>query len=223
MKFRRCVTWCVDNLVLIHGAGASNLSFAYVRHLLSSYCQILSPNYVIDQEPEDLINNIVNEILDVFGDQPVTLVGHSFGGIIGAFICSSGKVNARNLVTAGTPWAGSRFAKWLGMMNPSNLLFTNMNPGSDLIQKLSQIEWHGKHTNLVLHGGGNKFAGLGGYENDGTVSVVSQESSPPGFVNTIHNRVNVSHAEILQHPQLQRTILHHLKLDNQESQDLVVI
>ena len=188
----------MPNLVLVHGAGGSQAGWNYISQNLPGGLNILRPEYdIMATDPYVIINTICEQITDRFGDDNVTYVGHSLGGVLGGWIASNGLINVDHLMTISAPWNGSPFARWLKLVFRNNL-FEHMNPGSEFLEFLHEKTFLRPHTNIITVGGGNKVAAWGNSDNDGTVTVASQENAPQGFIKTEHEYINLSHTEILQ-------------------------
>jgi pimeloyl-ACP methyl ester carboxylesterase len=178
----------MPNLVLVHGAGGS-----------SDELNVLKIDYNIDtQDPYKIIDDICDQITREFNGHPVTYVGHSLGGVLGGWIASNGLIDVKHLITISAPWHGSPFARWLKLVFRNNQLFNHMNPGSEFLEYLHEKTFLKPHTNIITVGGGNEVAAWGKRDNDGTVTVASQENPPSGFLHTQHEYIDLSHTEILQ-------------------------
>ena len=189
----------MPNLVLVHGAGGSSAGWNYVSDRLSDDLNVLKIDYNIDaQDPYEIIDNICRQITREFNGHPVTYVGHSLGGVLGGWIASNGLIDVEHLITISAPWHGSPFARWLKLVFRNNKLFNHMNPGSEFLSYLHEKTFLKPHTNIITVGGGNEVAAWGKRDNDGTVTVMSQENPPTGFVHTQHEYIDLSHTEILQ-------------------------
>ena len=189
----------MPNLVLVHGAGGSSAGWNYVSDRLSDDLNVLKIDYNIDaQDPYEIIDDICRQITREFNGHPVTYVGHSLGGVLGGWIASNGLIDVEHLITISAPWHGSPFARWLKLVFRNNKLFNHMNPGSEFLSYLHEKTFLKPHTNIITVGGGNEVAAWGKRDNDGTVTVMSQENPPTGFVHTQHEYIDLSHTEILQ-------------------------
>ncbi len=189
----------VPNLVLVHGAGGSPAGWNYLSQNLPGGLNIFRPHYDIAlTDPFEIIDTICNQVHDKFGDQHVTYVGHSLGGVLGGWISASGMINVDHLITISAPWQGSPFARWLKIVFRNNNLFHHMNPGSEFLEYLHEKTFLRPHTNIITTGGGNEVAAWGKRENDGTVTVDSQIAVPLGFAQSAHHYIDLSHTEILQ-------------------------
>lgn len=187
----------MENVVYIHGAGQSPVSFNYIQLWMEQH-EYLAPHYNIQTDTDVVVDNIGRLIKRRFGDQPVNIISHSFGGLLAVDLYRRGSVNLKKLVTMSTPWAGSRTAKWLGMVFRQSRLFENVKPDSDFLKRVTSTSLSDvPHLNVISEGGGNAAAGFGSEPNDGMITVASQEAIPDSFETAEIFRATVSHGEIL--------------------------
>lgn len=80
----------------------------------------------------DRLDRRIGQILERSGAPQVDLVGFSMGGIICAsYLSAHGGDRVRRLVTIGTPWQGTRLAKWARHSSGRDL-----QPGSATLERL---------------------------------------------------------------------------------------
>lgn len=115
--------------VFIHGATASERSFAYIQKEIKAKNPIFL-NYdketTAEQNLEEM-ETILEEITD-----PFVIIAHSLGGIYATYLQDNFKV--KGVVSLATPFNGSEIATWGGMLNPGYQLFRDITPHSNFIK-----------------------------------------------------------------------------------------
>lgn len=181
-------------ILLIHGAGASSNNFNYLSLWLDQELQTV--DYQVGDDHETIFKKIQrpNEVTYV--------IGHSYGGLLGAEWLSKDVRNVKGLVSIATPWQGSPTARILQWFL-SDEVWKDMNPGSDLLRKINSINLTIPVKNIVAAPkSGNGLAGgigsRGKSQNDGTIPVASARAVPEGFRNAISHELPYTHGEIMQ-------------------------
>jgi|TARA_R110001592_G_scaffold91701_1_gene268122 pimeloyl-ACP methyl ester carboxylesterase len=181
-------------ILLIHGAGASSNNFNYLSLWLDQELQTV--DYQVGDDHETIFKKIQrpNEVTYV--------IGHSYGGLLGAEWLSKDIRNVKGLVSIATPWQGSPTARILQWFL-SDEVWKDMNPGSDLLRKINSINLTIPVKNIVAAPkSGNGLAGgigsRGKSQNDGTIPVASARAVPEGFRNAITHELPFAHGEIMQ-------------------------
>ena len=189
-------TIVMKNVIYIHGANASPDNFNYYTIKLPEH-RYIAPEYRMEDDPYDLVELLNLKKQREFGNEPVILVGHSFGGLLASWYASVYPKNVEHLVTIATPYQGTPVARVLSMIFRNKKVFENTKPGAPVLELLQEKTFSGLHTNIVCTSGSNPLAGLGGKANDGMVSVESQSSPPPGFINTQNSFIEAGHSGVL--------------------------
>ena len=123
-------------IVYIHGATASERSFAFIEKSLRSKDPIYL-NYDKDGRASDNLKEMI-EILD-FADGPFFIVAHSLGGVYATYLQQEfGAI--KGVVSLATPFNGSEIATWGSMLNPGYQLFRDITTHSDFIRQSRKIE-----------------------------------------------------------------------------------
>lgn len=181
-------------ILLIHGAGASSNNFNYLSLWLDQELQTI--DYQVGDNHETIFKKIQrpNEISYV--------IGHSYGGLLGAEWLSKDVRNVKGLISIATPWQGSPTARILQWFL-SDEVWKDMNPGSDLLRKINSINLTIPVKNIVAapKSGNGLAAGIGSRgksANDGTIPVASAKAVPKGFKNTKTCELPYAHGEIMQ-------------------------
>lgn len=185
------------NIVFIHGSGQSALSFNFLNIFLPEH-NLLSIEYDTQTSPNLITERIHNEIYEEFGDNPFSVIAHSYGCVLGIMGVKS-LHNCEEFIAMSAPWGGSRTAKWLSLVFRQSKLFESMKPGSAILTALHTISNKFKIINIITTGttaSGNDLAGMG-ESNDGLLTVKTQKAIPENFNNVENIEMRTSHNEVL--------------------------
>lgn len=123
-------------LVFIHGATASERSFAFIQKSIQAKDPIYL-NYDKDSNAKDNISRMISTL--EWEDGPFFIVAHSLGGIYATYLQQEfGAV--KGVVSLSTPFNGSEIATWGAMLNPGYQLFRDITTSSDFIRNSRKIE-----------------------------------------------------------------------------------
>ena len=186
----------MPNVIYIHGANADSDNFNYYKLKLPEH-KSYAPNYDMSEDPFDLVMSFKNKAQREFEDEPVILVGHSFGGILASWYASVLPEQVSHLVTIATPWEATPVARIFGYFWRNADVFKNTMPGATVLAMLQEKKFNGPHTNIICTRGANPVAGIGGKANDGMISCDSQSKTPPGFKNTKTHHIEAGHSGVL--------------------------
>ncbi len=186
----------MPNVIYIHGANADSDNFNYFKLKLPEHDSI-APNYDMSEDPFDLVMGFKRQKEKAFGNEPVVIVGHSFGGILASWYASVNPGIVSHLVTIATPWEGTPVARIFGYFWRNADVFKNTMPGATVLAMLQEKKFEGPHTNIICTRGANPVAGIGGKANDGMISCDSQGKTPPGFKNTQTHHIEAGHSGVL--------------------------
>ena len=192
MHYHNC-----KNIVFIHGSGQSGLSFNFLRIFLPEH-NLITVEYDTQTAPDVISRNIYTEVYEAFGDEPFSVIAHSYGCIVGLHAIKS-LHNCKTFIAMSAPWGGSRTAKWLSLVFRQSKLFESMKPGSAILTALETISNNFKIINIVTTGfnaSGNDLAGMG-ESNDGLLTVKTQKAIPENLNNVIEIEMTTSHNEVL--------------------------
>jgi pimeloyl-ACP methyl ester carboxylesterase len=175
--------------ILIHGAGATNLSWVSVLHKVPH--PFITTSYNVHDSFEKILKDVEHYLPT--SDEKYVVIGHSFGGIVAYHLAQKRKDIIAGMSIA-TPWGGSSIAQL------SSFFWK-----SQFCKNIGRYEQHMKTTrsnsinipwlNIVTDGG------LFGSESDGVVTVASQkEIAPSSKVEMI--KLHNSHNEVLHCDQL---------------------
>jgi len=151
----------------------------------------------MEEDPFDVVDSLNRKVTREFGNDKIIVVGHSFGGLIGAWFSAVNPKRITHLVTIATPWQGTPVARIFGYFFRNSKMFQNTRPGAEVLSLLQQKTFTGLHTNIVCTQGGNPVAGMGSQANDGMVSVSSQSSTPENFKQTENVYIEAGHSGVL--------------------------
>jgi len=185
-----------SKVVYLHGANASPDNFNYYKIKCSEHDSI-APVYNMEEDPFDVVDQLNRKVRNAFDDNKIIVVGHSFGGLIGAWYSAINPNRVSHLVTIATPWQGTPVARIFGYFFRNSKMFQNTRPGANVLALLQEKVFNGHHTNIVCTHGGNPVAGMGSHANDGMVSVDSQASTPPLFKNSQNIYIEAGHSGVL--------------------------
>lgn len=186
------------NIIFLHGTGQSSLSYNFLDVFLPEH-RVHCHEYNVQDDIHGIANDAYQFYLDNMFSQPVSIVAHSYGCLIGILLAEKIK-QIEHFIALSAPWGGSRTAGWLSMVFRQSKLFANTKPGSDLITSFANITNNYPITNVITTGSassGNALAGFGSSDNDGMLTVETQCAYPKSFKNVTNIKLPLSHNEIL--------------------------
>ena len=128
-------------LLLIHGAGSSAYSWNYISLWLDQPIQTIE--YTVGQDHESIFDSIE------YPEEIQTVIGHSYGGLLGAEWLSQDVRNVRGLITIASPWQGSPTARILNWFL-SDPVWNDMKPGSEFLRRINNINLTIPLLNIVV-------------------------------------------------------------------------
>lgn len=178
-------------ILMIHGAGSTGTIFNYLSLWLDQELQYLE--YQVGDSHDEIFDRIDRP------DEVQYIVGHSYGGLLGAEWLSKDVRNVKGMIAIASPWQGSPTARILNWFL-SDPVWNDMKPGSELLKKINSINLTIPVKNVIAnpHQGGNGLAGTGKSENDGTIPIDSARNYPAGFSRLKSVELPYGHGEILQ-------------------------
>lgn len=128
--------------MLVHGFISNHGAWKWFCKRLHDQCDLncqtidLEPiNASIDHYADQLAADI-DRLLQARGQQQVSLIGHSMGGlVIRAYLAAYGARKVAQVVTLGSPHQGTHFAKLMQGLN-----IAQMRPDSAWLRRLAKIE-----------------------------------------------------------------------------------
>lgn len=176
----------LPSIVLVHGANASNLTFAHIRSQMPTY-HFINIDYSSSNGFYNNLDNMIDALADV---GPVYLVGHSLGGIFALHL--SQEIDVIGGTTISTPFGGSKTADWAKYMSPHHQVFKDVGVKSKPIVEAKEFELPGKWHNFVSTAGTVPWHGG---QNDGVLTVDSMSARQDmrhAFVDSNHYEIVVN-------------------------------
>jgi pimeloyl-ACP methyl ester carboxylesterase len=152
------------NVIWLHGANQTSLSFEYLRTKTRFKKEIMI-NYSSMTRFQDNLDMIVEQVQ---GKGPHFVIGHSMGGIYALHLTQYIRVVGG--VSISTPFRGSSTADWAKYIVPSYPLFKDIGRNSDPIRQANDIQLDIPWTQIVSTTGSVPYHGG---PNDGVVTLAS--------------------------------------------------
>jgi pimeloyl-ACP methyl ester carboxylesterase len=169
-------------LLYVHGVGASEQSFQWLRE------QLPLPgarffNYSIDDSLDESMSRL-REMIDAGG--PTILLGHSLGGVM----CSActHHPNVQKLITLNAPFGGIRYASLLSLFSSLPLL-RDLNYYGGFLSTIRKVKIIKPHLAVVGTSGLPFF----NESNDGVLTLSSQTAMP----DIVYEKLPLNHFEVL--------------------------
>ncbi len=105
-------------ILLVHGYGCSRAAWWWLRRRLVDGGRVvatisLEPTFASIDDYVDALAKRIDEVLTVTGGERLILVAHSMGGLVAsAYLQRCGSRRVARLLTLGTPYQGSRLARF---------------------------------------------------------------------------------------------------------------
>ena len=131
------------NVIWIHGANQTSLSFEYLRSKLNFPNEILI-NYSSMNRFYDNLDKIITQVK---GKGPHFVIGHSLGGLYALHLTQH--IRIAGAVSISTPFRGSSTADWAKYMVPSYALFRDIGRKAPPVQAANKIEINIPWTQIV--------------------------------------------------------------------------
>lgn len=152
------------NVIWLHGANQTSLSFKYLQTQTQFSNEILC-NYSSMNRFYDNLEMIADSCK---GKGPHFVVGHSMGGLYALHLTKYVRVVGG--VSISTPFRGSSTADWAKYIVPSYPLFKDIGRKSDPIKEANEIELDIPWTQIVTTAGGVPYHNG---PNDGVCTIAS--------------------------------------------------
>ncbi len=175
----------MQQIVFLHGLNSSATSFRHLEQQLPAH-EVHLVNYASHQP----LAASIRQVLEGLPDGPITIVGHSLGGLIGVLIAADRPDRVQRLVTISSPFGGSRAAIALRWFPGSLPVLHDIVPTAAAIVRISQLRLPVPTLSIVSTGG---HLPSSPEPNDSVVSVSSQRAL--GFGRQVE--VRSSHFEVL--------------------------
>lgn len=151
-------------IIMIHGANATERSFAYIISQLPNW-GVTMINY---ESADGFYYNLERIVQRVATLGPVFIVAHSLGGVYALHLLQHVKVN--RVISISSPFGGSAIADWARFMMPAYQLFRDIGTRSQPIQQCKEIAITIPWTQVVTTRGAVPWHNA---DNDGVVTIPS--------------------------------------------------
>jgi len=155
------------NVIWIHGANQTDLSFKYLRSQ-TNFSKEIFVNYSSMNRFSDNLDMITEEVQ---GRGPHFVIGHSLGGLYALHLTKY--IRVLGGVSISTPFAGSSTADWAKYIVPNYPLFRDIGRNADPIRLAQEIKLTVPWTQVVSTTGQVPYHGG---PNDGVVTIESMKS-----------------------------------------------
>ena len=160
-----------STLCYLHGLNSSRNSFSYMAKELGGIPRI---NYRSYQSLDDSVAQVSRQLPK---GEPLTLIGHSLGGVIALLIALDKTHDIQRIITLAAPVGGSRFAYWMRWFMAGLPILNDLTPYSTAMQRFTSEELPCPLLSIITTGGSTPFS----FEaNDSIVTVSSQKALPYG-------------------------------------------
>ena len=173
------------NIVYVHGAGASPVSFTYVKSQMKKHNSI---DFTYDVS--DSIDDNVDRLVSVIPDNAI-LIGHSFGGILSVSASNIVENKVHSVITMSTPFGGSETAYRMSFIMPFSPFINNISTSNSTLKQISRLGTPVPLLRFITTEGQSAFEPKA---NDGVVTVESQEAIND---NGLKIYVPLNHFEVL--------------------------
>ena len=155
------------NVIWIHGANQTSLSFEYIRQRTNFASEILV-NYSSMNRFHDNLDEITEQCQN---KGPHFIIGHSMGGLYALHLTKYLRIAGG--VSISTPFRGSSTADWAKYVVPSYPLFKDVGRKSEVVKQANEIELDIPWTQIVTTAGGVPYHNG---PNDGVCTIASMQS-----------------------------------------------
>lgn len=179
----------IERILLVHGAGATPLSWRYLAERVGIPCDFLS------YDVHSPFDSIVDQAAAAIRENRITaVVGHSFGGVVAwhaARICPM----VRRGASVSSPWGGTAYGDFLEAVTLGTLptrFFQNVARDSRHLREPREVATGTPWMNVVT----TRAPFFSTIPNDGVVTVRSQRSIKPSPI-LVEETIDESHSEVL--------------------------
>lgn len=177
------------NVIWLHGANQTSLSFEYLRSKTEFANEILI-NYSSMNRFYDNLDNIIKQVK---GKGPHFVIGHSLGGLYALHLTQH--IRVAGGVSISTPFRGSSTADWAKYMVPSYPLFRDIGRKAHPVQTGHTIALDIPWTQVVSTTGSVPYHNG---PNDGVVTYASMtHRSDMEFIEVPHTHYEVMCSDIV--------------------------
>lgn len=171
------------NIIWIHGANQTSLSFEYLREK-TKFTKEITVDYSSMNRFYDNLKDIVEQVQ---GNGPHFVIGHSLGGLYALHLTQH--IRVVGAVSISTPFRGSSTADWAKYMVPQYPLFRDVGRRAPAVQHGHNIALDIPWTQIVSTTGSVPYHSG---PNDGVVTIASMtHRSDMEFVEVPHTHYEV--------------------------------
>jgi pimeloyl-ACP methyl ester carboxylesterase len=160
------------SIVFLHGLNCTSKIFSFLHSQLPHHTPIFV-DYTSQQPLED---SYLQVLCKLSHRKPITVIGHSLGGVLGYMLATRSRLKITNLVTISSPFGGSQVAGLLKWFYPDFKILKDITPNSKVIREISEYAPKCPFLSLVSVRGHMPFISE---PNDGVVSIASQTCVMP--------------------------------------------
>lgn len=173
------------NVVLLHGAFSSPLSFQRIKEKIPD-ANLIFPQYSVEESLESVVHRVNETVRAVQG--PVELIGHSLGGVICMAVARINPL-VQSVFTMASPFGGNKVVSHLKWVNKHEM-YRTLDPTNETLTMIRNEAPTCRICSVITTLGNNPLIPEA---NDGVVSIKSQSALSYG--SKIHMPVN--HFEVL--------------------------
>lgn len=156
-------------LVYLHGHGASNDSFNYIRSQVTGYDEIC----ISYDSSSGFATNKKAMVSRLAGEGEIFIIAHSLGGLYALHLADALSEQVIGAVTMATPYGGSESALALNFFMPAQI-YKDIHPAAFPITSGKEIILHGKMWTAIISTKGHSQLMMAA--NDGIVTLDSMRA-----------------------------------------------
>ena len=180
----------MKHIIYLHGLASTAKIFTHLHAKLPKH-RATFIEYDSSASLEDILKSIEHQVPRT---EPVNIIAHSLGGIVGKFLLMRHKdVKVDSLVSIATPFAGSETAARLRWFFPQFRILRDLNPRADVLKEIRDAKVP-NFSSIITTSGNLPFVVDA---NDGVVTLKSQRATTASNV----VEVDANHFEVLQDEQ----------------------
>lgn len=160
----------MTNILYIHGAYSSKISFNFMNEAFPTHDKLLINYDCLINSFDKCVSRINDEANIYFSGNKFHIIGHSYGGIIGAHIAYENS-NVEKLITLSSPFGGFTKAFFLSLCFPHISFFDEIKPNSKILYRIRSRRLKKPFLKVITTGGSVPWI-IG--PNDGVVPMNSQ-------------------------------------------------
>lgn len=185
----------MKRIAYIHGLNSSPGSFSYIVPKLTAH----EPHLISYKSYQRLSESLVEVYEALPKGQPLTLVGHSLGGVIATLIAAEHPELVEKLVVMSSPFKGSFAAHALRWLPGGFPVFRDVVPSGQHILKCQELNLDIPTLSIITTGGSMPTVPE---PNDSVITIASQN----GLCFGKKVEINATHFEVLLNPETVRII-----------------